>query len=217
MPGKSDTAVTISRAVEDRSGHVRWVVVAKFVGVEGSEPRCVDYRVRVVPEVPKKRIAAGLGRRIARLMMDDANSDREGLWEAGESSAPAEGIPRRVFEEASQTRLLELARERANRGHVDPSVKDLLTSPAGRRRGRPPVMPLGQKLRILRDVETAFATGGTLQEVADLHHLSRGSIRNLLAWARSDAKPQLFEGTTVGRRGGRLTPAARALLKAQEN
>ena len=97
-------AVTITHMVEDRSGHVRWAVIGTFVGVDGSEPRCIDYRVRVVPEAPSKRMAAGFGGQLSLLMMEDASRDDHGLLRAAEAAPPAEGIPRRVFEEASQTR-----------------------------------------------------------------------------------------------------------------
>ncbi|KRB45001.1 hypothetical protein [Terrabacter sp. Root181] len=206
----SEGRLTISQAVKDRRGHVRWVVVGTFVGVDGSEPRCIDYRVRVVPEMDSVEMSSGVAKQLAILLADDAEQDRS-LYRAAEQSAPSEGIPRRVFEEASQTRLLEMARDLVRRGRVEPV--ELLTRQERPRRGRPPARSLGEKLRILESVERAFASGHTLDDVAREHHLSRGSVRNLLAWARTDAEPQLFEGTTPGRRGGRLTPAARTMLE----
>lgn len=207
-------SLTVSQPVKDRNGHVRWVALATFVDAGGSEPRCVEYRVRVVPPLPNARMAAGIGREIAKLMHEEAESERPTYWRAAEREPPAEGIPRRVFEEASQTRLLEVARRQVKSGRVAGGLADrLLLSQDRPRRGRPPVMSLGQKLNILKDVEDAFATGSTLKAVAVAHHMSHGSIRNLLAWARYDAKPPLFTGTTPGRRSGELTPAARALIQ----
>jgi hypothetical protein len=204
-------AVTITKLVEDRKGHARWAVIGSFVGLGGSEPRCVDYRVRVIPEASSKRMAAGLGRQVSIMLAEQTDLDHS-LFRAGEASAPAEGIPRRVFEEASQTRLLEMARKQVRQGRVQPEVASLIERQGKPRRGRPPARSLGEKLQILKAVEDAFTSGRTLEDVAREHHMSRGSVRNLLAWARSDADPQLFDGTTPGRRGGRLTPAARALL-----
>ena len=53
----------------------------------------------------------------------------------------------------------------------------------------------------------------TLDQIAKDVHLSRSALRDLLSWARNDAEPRLFTNPGAGRRGGRLTPEARALLK----
>ena len=166
-----------------------------------------------MPAVAQCPNGGGIGREIAKLMHQEASTERPGYWRAAELEPPAEGIPRRVFEEASQTKLLEVARRQVKSGRVAGGLADrLLLSQDRPRRGRPPVMSLGQKLTILADVEKAFATGSTLsRRPAD--HMSHGSIRNLLAWARYDANPPLFTGTTPGRRSGELTAAARALIR----
>jgi hypothetical protein len=52
-----------------------------------------------------------------------------------------------------------------------------------------------------------------LDEVAAKHHMSRSAVRDLLSWARGDAEPVLFTNYGPGKRGGELTPAARAMLK----
>jgi|SRR5690348_5631218 len=205
--------VTISQHVKDRRGHVRWVAIGTFVGVDGSEPRCIDYRVRVVPEIDTPRNSAGIARQLEILLGEDAERDHS-LFRAAEKSAPPEGIPRRVFEEASQTKLLELARDLVRKGRYEPI--DLLGRQERPRRGRPPARSLAEKVQILSDVEKAFQESRTLEDVARKHHMSRSAVRNLLAWARTDADPQLFEGTTPGRRGGRLTPAARAILNGAD-
>lgn len=204
--------VTITESVADRAGEPRWIVVATFAGVGGSEPRCVDYRVRVVPELRDGQSRMAVVGRLMLAMEDQAAS--EGEVEAL-GTIPAEGIPRYVFEKASQARMLEKARAKAERRPdlVNEDAAAVLARQAKARRGRPPTRSLRERLLILADVEAAFESGRTLEDVAHKHHVSRSAVRDLLAWARSgDSGVQLFEGTTPGRRGGRLTDAARKLL-----
>jgi hypothetical protein len=225
----SQDVVTVTTAVRTRHPvgvlkmHLtRWVVVATFVGVDGSEPRCVDYRVRVVPEVDPKvdlgwgswdggslqwafrNAATKLGEKLA----DNAITPDE---VAGLGEIPAEGIPRYVFEEASQARMLVMAREyaRTHFATVSDKARDIFGRQSlPKRRGRPPVRSMGEKLRILADVERL----PTLQAVADAHVMSRSAVRDLVSWARHDADPPLFTAYGPGRRGGELTEHARAWL-----
>lgn len=199
----------------------RWVVVATFVGVGSSEPRCVDYRVRVVPaidlwdrpttehdtQVQYRRSADEIAQQLAAVAITPAEAAQLG-------EIPAEGIPRYVFEEASQARLLATAREKALGrfpnwyGFSEDARVFLAQQSRPKRRGRPPVRSLGEKLRILADVERL----PTLQAAADAHAMSRSAVRDLVSWARHDADPPLFTAYGPGRRGGELTEHARALL-----
>jgi hypothetical protein len=184
----------------------------------------VDYRVRAVPEARTRNHSRLFAREIVKELERDANaSDRNATWWATELSAPVQGIPRRVFEQASQARLLEKARqkiERSRRAGYSPSssVVALLerhrptTSPAG----RPATRGLGQKLAILAAVEDAFCDGRTLQDVADDQHVSRSTVRDIVSWGRRH-EPQLFTSVAVaGQTGGQLTDAGRALLAKRE-
>jgi len=213
---EADRALTVWDRVEDRKGRPRWLVCAVFVDVNGSEPRCIDYRVRVIPKMPSKGAADWAARRVEEeLRADVEDRERPEIYVLAETTAPAEGIPRRVFEQASQTRLLAAARSKVKTapGTVGADVELMLDRQTKPRRGRPPVRPLGEKLHILVDVEHAFAAGRTLQDVADTHHMSRSAVRDLVAWARSgDGGPVLFT-KWPGRRGGELTQAARRLLE----
>lgn len=206
--------VTVTDSVQDRAGRPRWVVVATFVGVDGGEPRCVDYRVRVVPEGPDGGFHFHAYARVM-VAMEEQAAGPEDVAELG--SIPAEGIPRYVFERASQTRMLEKARAKVERQPdlVSENAAQLLARQNKPRRGRPPVRSLGEKLRILAAVEAAYAAGRTLQDVADDHFMSRSAVRDIVAWGRSsDSGAQLFTGTTPGRRsGGRLTDEGRELLR----
>ena len=82
-----------------------------------------------------------------------------------------------------------------------------------KRRGRPPARSLDEKLAILQTAERVFAEGGTREDVAKRHHMSTTSVRDLLAWARHDVDPPLFDSNGRSRRGGRLTDAARQLIQ----
>lgn len=213
---EADRAVHISDLVMDRNGHARWAVMATFIDVDGAEPRCIEYRVRVVPRMERKIDSVGVGHQLIGLLERQAAGERSDVYLAAELSAPAEGIPRYVFEKASQSRMLEKARAKARRRpeSVSSQVREVLERQSKPRRGRPPARSLGEKLRILSDIEEAYATGRALQDVADAHFMSRSAVRDVLAWGRSnDSGVQFFTGTTPGRRGGQLTPEARALLK----
>lgn len=209
--------VTISHLVEDPSEErVGWAVVAAFVRGPLGEPVCVDYRVRQVKSSAEGSLrnldprSAGLrnGQRTVKALEEHAQDE----W-PGEGPYSRKGIPRYVFEEASQQRLITKARRLLDlRPAAAPKARHVFAAPE-RRPGRPPQRGLLEKLRILADIEAAYESGATLANVADAHHMSRSAVRDLLSWARKDANPQLFEGITPGRKGGRMTPEARELLE----
>jgi hypothetical protein len=208
--------VTVSTEVFDRQHRIRWAVAATFASIDGSEPRCVDYRVRVVPFGTGVSSVFALHQTISAMESGAAGpADVEAMGEI-----PAEGIPRYVFEKASQSRLLEKARasiakrpERFDAG-TRSALQRVPVSRSGQvRRGRPTSRPLGEKLRILRDVEDAYRTPGRSRaDVAAQHLMSESSLRDLLTWARHVAEPPLFTGLP-GKREGRMTPAARRMLE----
>lgn len=192
-----------------------WLVVALFVVDDSGDPFCVDYRVRAIVDTHKMWEWEPIRKSLLASMQGEASSFPTPVGAAG-------GVPRYVFEEASQSRLLAGAREtlktssreRARLGRV---AKQLLA--AGERppgRGRPPAMPLVDKLRLLDRIEQAFGEPEqTLDTVAAEVNRSRSSLRDLLHWARTQ-EPALFERTSQGLRGGRLTPEGRALLSELE-
>jgi len=74
---------------------------------------------------------------------------------------------------------------------------------------------MAEKLRILAAVEASYDTGTKLEDVARQLHMSRSTLRDLLAWARG-SQPRLFTGSGQGRRGGQMTDVARAMLREIE-
>jgi len=213
----STTTVTVSETVTSKKPGprglppVRWVVVATFVGIDGAEPRCVDYRVRVVPDAPDASSSVRTAHRLIEELEAQA-IPAHAVDALGE--IPREGIPRYVFERASQARLLAKARAAASRrpGRYPADVRATLAQGTAKRAGRPPVRPLGEKLEILADVERAFAEGGKRADVAARHAMSSSALRDLLHWARHDHDPPLFTSYGPGKAGGELTPEARAYL-----
>jgi hypothetical protein len=216
---EADVAVHVSDLVRDREGQIRWAVLATFVGTGSAEPRCIEYRIRVVP-------LSGLGddqmsnlARYGQIRIDmDADTerdDRTDAWNLSEVDPPAEGIPNYVFTKASQARLLEKARKEVagTPKQYKESARALLARQAKRRRGRPPARSLDEKLAILQTAEKVFAEGGTREDVAKLHHMSTSSVRDLLGWARKDVDPPLFTSNGPSKRGGEMTDAARLLMK----
>lgn len=216
-PQEAAHAVTVSDLVMDRQGRPRWAITAVFVDVDGSEPRCIDYRVRVVPEQATASAALRAAHVVIRELEQDTERGRPREYLAAELSAPPEGIPRRVFEKASQARLLAKARAQIKRRpeRVSAAARRLLQGQE-RTVGRPPVRSLSEKLALLAAVERGYAEGVPLEQVARQHAVSRSALRDLVSWARHDARPQLFTGTTTGKRGGELTPAARALIEQED-
>lgn len=220
--------LTVSEIVFDREQRPRWAVLATFVGLDGAGPRCVDYRVRVVPAGASGASGVIAAHQVLHALEQQTipGADAESL-----GTIPPEGIPRYVFERASQTRLLEKARRktRVDAGRIasagerpgveyfpapralHPDVAALLAPPVGKP-GRPPHRSLAEKLRILARVEDAFVEGRPLESVARDVTMSRSALRDLLSWARKDASPRLFTSSGPGRRGGGLTDEARALL-----
>lgn len=214
-----DGIVTVSDTVLGKwEGHTipRWAVMATFAGIGGAAPRCVDYRVRVIPTPPDdtEHRPSWWGVVAANQVIGQMeNNVIEPAQVENLGDIPAEGIPRRVFEEASQARLLEKARAIAERrpDKVAETARAVLARPK-RRPGRPPARSLPEKLRILADVEDAFAEGRSLSEIGKSHDMSRSSVRDLLSWARNDANPRLFVSPGPGRTGGGLTPVGRAMF-----
>ncbi len=215
--------VVVTDFVRDRrTGEVAWVVVAAYLRGASGDPVCIDYRVRQV------------GRRDGAEMPPDETVDlMERLGKhSTEPAAPTpleaseKGIPRYVFEEASQTRLLERGRQRLARlekfEQLNPQLttleisgaeRDMLTPATRKSVGRPPQRSLGEKLEILAAVEAGGEQGRTLEEIAGDFFMSRSALRDLLSWARRDASPRLFTGRGQGRAGGQLTPEALAMLE----
>jgi len=221
----SEAVVTVSDLVADRQGRVRWAVTATFVGIDGNEPRCVDYRVRVVPHEPRTPVSGERLRNLVaahevledmeRNVISSASAERLG-------TVPPEGIPRYVFERASQARLLAKARQSTERrpDRFDDATVNLLAralpSRQGRVRvGRPPSRSLGEKLAILAEVADEYAAGtrGARALVAERHHMSESALSDLLKWARHTANPPLFTHDGPGLRTDRLTDAAKALIE----
>lgn len=213
----TNSLITVTDTVFDRQGKVRWVVMGTFVGLDRSEPRCVDYRVRVVPETEPGARMLALGR-----LMQAMEDNVIGVEDAASlGTIPPEGIPRYVFEQASQARLLTKARatvERKPDKHAASTRRALARQVLNRqgevRTGRPSTRTLGQKLRILADVEAAYLAGGIRPRatVAEQHYMSEGALRDLLTWARHVANPPLFTNDGRGKRSGKLTDVARAML-----
>jgi hypothetical protein len=218
----SDQArVVVADTVFDRDYQLRWVVAAVFIGVAGSEPRCIDYRVRVVPPMPTTitQVAAA-NRIIDELHADMTGRERPEVWDAAENDPPAQGIPRYVFERASQAALLVKARRKvkARPASVQRSVRELLERSRTPRAGRPPAVPLREKLAMLATAEQAFADPeirSVREHVGKLYGRSPEAVRDLLSWARHQ-EPPLFTSPGGGRRGGELTEVARALLAEGE-
>lgn len=190
---------------------MRWAVVATFARHGSGELRCVDYRVRVVPETSRPGDSVKAGHKVARQMLSAAPTVEE-VERLG--SIPPEGIPRRVFEEASQAKLLAKARAKATRrpDRVSPATRRALHAIDSRGVGRPPSRSMAEKLRTLADAEAGFGAGETRAEIAARNAMSDSSLRDLLTWARRNASPPLWVSNGPGRRGGALTPEARSML-----
>ncbi len=188
-----------------------WVVIGLFIPAEDGEPACVDYRARAVPNTHRLHDWTWAAEALSDSMTADFGRFPITVPTPG-------GIPRSVFERASQTQLLKAARETLKHSayyqdNLAQDARSLLAASEQRKTGRPPSRGLPEKLRILRDVEDAYETGvPPLNDVAKKWLMSRSGLRDLLAWARHDATPRLFTSLGHGRRGGRLTPEARAML-----
>lgn len=214
----------------------RWAVTATFVTGPHAEPICVEYRTRQVngpkptyqdgEPVVRRMLAQSEGwgpmdevspRGMPRYVFERAAQQRLADMvrhtanpRPGDSDAPSvivgdpdEATPEVVW--VGITGFPDPAFD-ANTDAVFPEAPVQKT-------GRPPARPLVERLRLLAAVEEAFEKGRTLADVAADHHVARTTVRDLLSWARRDAEPQLFEAVTPGRRGGRLTPAGRAMLE----
>lgn len=205
--------VTVTTSV-GKGGGVgwRWVVAASFVGLEGAQPRCVDYRVRAVPY-----IGHGLDMHSAhdvekQMLEGQIPEDDVPDFEA----IPPEGIPRYVFESASQRRLLEKALRRVENPppwqrpveYQDETVALLRSRP--RKRGRPPTWTVAEKLPLLKAMEEGYATGMKRADVAVANNVSESTIRNLQQWAVKH-DPPLWVSYGPGRRGGHMTAEAEAM------
>lgn len=210
--------VTVTKDVRDRKDErIRWVVAATYVWTNNAEPRCVDYRVQVVPRGASMSEDVRLLHAVAIPNVEGAAMTAAQAEALGE--IPSAGIPNYVFKEASQARLLKAARESARRKPArfsESTQRALERVPVNRsgavRRGRPPARSLGEKLAILADVDTAYEAGKSRKSIAEARHMSDSSLRDLLYWARTVADPPLFSGPGHGIKGGRMTDAARRLM-----
>ena len=185
----------------------RWLAVAAF-DVEDGEAACVDYRVMLLPE--------GASVRQVRDITTAATDTSMSPVPDGQP-IPGGGLPLAVLREASPTRLARKAAAKVNtrraRGADVSRALERLADSDKPKPGRPPVMSLLEKLKVLEQVEQAYASGKTLDTVARDALMSRSAVRDLLGWARHDADPPLFTKAGPGRKGGRLTPEAKALLE----
>lgn len=201
--------IYVTELVDDVSTahRFRWLVVAGFE-IDDAQAACVDYRVMLVPP--------DMGVRQLREAISTATSASD-QQVPNDIPVPAGGLPLSVLRVASPSRLAEKARaqvvKRKARGADVSRVLQQFGEGARPKPGRPPVLALGEKLRVLAAVEDAYETGGTLEQVAHNMAMSRSAVRDLVAWARHDADPPLFTKSAPGRRGGRLTPEARALIE----
>lgn len=194
-----------------------WVVVGTFIAEGNAEPRCIDYRVRAYPASSDTFASIEIRNRIeARLL--DQSAGAEDIEDLGEF--PPGGIPRWVFERASQSRLFDTARDRINTypEKYAPIAAEVLNrvpvSRGGRAHiGRPRLRNIGETVRILADVEAAYAEGLSRASVAERHYMSDSALRDMLHWARKVTEPPLFTDPGRGKRGGRLTEEARRLLE----
>lgn len=187
-----------------------WVVVGLFLPAEDGQLTCIDYRVRAIPNTHD---LFGWTKTLSELA---AAMEGQHPHLPAPTVTPG-GIPRYVFERASQVQLLKKARETLAHSdyyqrNLSGQVRGWLASDGRRKTGRPPSRGLTEKVRILASVEAANYAGTSLDEVANRWHMSRSGLRDLLSWARNDASPRLFTNPGQGRRGGRLTPEARAML-----
>lgn len=194
-----------------------WAVVATFA-VEGSaEPRCIDYRVRAIPHREHMLDQLEVRAQVEAQMLG-ASMGAEDIESLGEF--PDGGIPGFVFREASQARLLDAARARVAaypERYVPLASETLKRVPLSRSgkvaQGRPWTRDLGERLAILADVERAYEEGESRASVATRHLMSDSALRDLLHWARKTAEPPLFTDPGRGKKGGRLTQAARDILE----
>lgn len=188
-----------------------WVVVGAFLPATDGQPTCIDYRVRAVPNTHDLDGMQETLDAVAASMTKEVNS-------LGPPRVTPGGIPRYVFEQASQVQLLKSARATVERSdyyqhELSAEVRSLLASDGRRKPGRPPARGLREKLAILEAVEAANQDGTPLDDVAARFYMSRSSLRDLLSWARHKAPPRLFTDVGRGRRTGELTADARALLR----
>jgi len=190
-----------------RQQHPGWLVGGLFLPADDGRLTCVDYRVRAIPNLNDMEWALKTWP-----AMRSAMTQQHG--ELPPPTVTPGGIPRYVFEQASQVAMLKVAQEKAADSDyvMTAEVRGLLLSDGRKRTGRPPARGLAEKLRILRDVEEAFTASESLKGVAARWCMSRSGLRNLLSWARKDSSPRLFTNPGQGQRGGSLTPEAHALL-----
>jgi hypothetical protein len=185
----------------------RWLAVGAF-DIRDGEAVCVDYRVMLLPDGASVRQV-----RDATVAAKDCSMTQvpEGM------GIPGGGLPLAVLREASPARLAAKATakvgERKARGADVSRALEQFAGAGKPKPGRPPVMSLADKLQVLQRIDEAFTNGETLETVARDMYLSRSSVRDLLSWARHDANPALFTKAGPGKRGGRLTPEAKALIQ----
>lgn len=201
--------VYVTELVEEvHSPHrFRWLVTAAYE-VNDGQAACVDYRVQLLPTNASVRTLRDIG---------NAAIDSSHALVDDDVDVPGGGLPSVVLRVASPSRLARKAaakvKSRKARGGDVSRALAQFTGSGRPRKGRPPVMPLGQRLRVLQAVETAFAKRENLEDVGKQFAMSGSAVRDLLSWARHDADPPLFTSPGPGRRGGNLTPEARAIIE----
>lgn len=213
--------LTVARYVVDpKDSHMRWAVVASFAVDRNSEPRCVDYRVRVVPKGRDMVENAKNYDRVSKAMISGtfSESDLNDL-----EAFPEGGIPQYVLRATSQAKLIEYARALVDAAPDKLAEASRVIARVPRNRsgnagiGRPWSRSLQERLAILLDVEEAYARGYKRDTVAKAHAMSDSSLRDLLHWARKEVEPPLFTGLGPGRAGGRLTDHARQLIESGDD
>ena len=192
----------------ERPTYPGWLVAGLFLPAADGQLTCIDYRVRAIPNLHD------IGYLATKNALADAMTDQHVHLPA--PTVTPGGIPRYVFERASQVQLLKAARETVpgsayHQQHLSQQVQEWLGRDGRKRTGRPPARSLREKLLILESVGIANEEGTSLDEVAEQWHMSRSSLRNLLFWARHTT-PLMFIHVGAGNRGGTLTDEARALL-----
>lgn len=188
----------------------RWLVEVAYASEPDGGLLPVDVHVRLLPPDASYHDKAWAGRVITKA--DEL---------LGLDPLPPGGLSRRMLTQvdlsAGQRGVRAAASATARlTGKRSPVLDRLARGSRPRTTGRPPSRSQAEVLRLLLATEEGLARGDTLAQVASANALSRESLRDLLSWARHDARPALFTNPGRGRRGGHLTTYARELLDQQK-